>query len=162
MNKTVITVIIVLVILIGAISFVTKNPQQSSTTTSPTPVADSATEPAPTYPPADPELLAGGSSHMDKDGIYSLLYPNDYTVDSPGEGITRFYKQGPSQQGQTEMYDGVNFTIITQPLNGKTIEQWVDEEIKTSTGENGTSELIEGKKPITVNNQSGYTYKVRS
>lgn len=76
------------------------------------------------------KLNRGGSSYSDSKGVYSVLYPNDYTIDDMNGGeIVRIYKQGPTQTGQTEMYDGaiMNFQIVE--LRGQSLEEWVDTQI---------------------------------
>ncbi len=107
------------------------------------------------------ELKMGGSSYLDKKGVYSLLYPNDYKFDEQSEGeIARIYKQGPTQRGQTEMYDGVILTFQTIDLEDLTLDKYVDKQIAEAT-QDGTSEITSGKKAIVINGHSGFTYTLR-
>lgn len=106
------------------------------------------------------ELERGGNSFSDPDSIFSVLYPNEYKQDIQGENRYRIYKQGPTQRGQTEMYDGVIINFETIDLESKNLSDWIDERISLST-QDGTSELIEEKTPINVNGYPGYTYTMR-
>jgi hypothetical protein len=107
------------------------------------------------------DLQMGGSSYSDPQGVYQFLYPSEYKIDSENNGQhTRIYKTGPTQRGQTEMYDGVIIVFESHNLNGKSLEILVDENIKTSTAD-GTSELTSPKQNITINSQQGFTYKMR-
>jgi len=117
-------------------------------------------ESSPTIDASD--LRMGGSSFSDPDGIYTFLYPNDYKIDPQDpEKRTRIYKTGATQKGQTEIYDGV--IIVFQPValeENESLSDWVDESIKTMTAD-GTSEVIEPKKAIMLNNYPGFSYMLR-
>jgi hypothetical protein len=106
------------------------------------------------------DLLAGGSSYSDPDGVYVFLYPNEYKLDTQDSLHIRIYKTGATQQGQTEMYDGVIMVFETIELNGQTLNNWVDGYIKTSTAD-GTMETIDEKKSVLLNSYSGFTYQLR-
>lgn len=165
MNKSVIITVLILAILtILSFFFILRFRNQPQ---NPTPSIEPVVniEPSPSVSSIvasdSAELTQGGSSYLDPKGVYSLLYPNDYRIDTQNNGQqTRIYKRGPTQQGQTEMYDGVIMVFESVELGGKTPEQWVDESIKSST-QDGTSEVIEPKKKTTVNNYSGFSYKLR-
>jgi hypothetical protein len=106
-------------------------------------------------------LRAGGSSYRDPQGIYSFLYPSDYTLDTQNDGqYIRVYKRGRTQTGQTEMFDGVIVVFEAINLNSQNLNEWLDARIEESTFD-GTLEVIEAKKPIRLNNYPGYTYTVR-
>lgn len=114
--------------------------------------------------PADDTLLAGGSSYLDPKGVFSLLYPNDYVLDtqstSPNGPMVRFYKRGEQQRPQSEMSDGVIVVIETVSLDGQSLEQWVDEQLKTQA-EGGVSEVVAPKRPVLWNTYPGFTYQFR-
>lgn len=153
---------ILIIIFLGAVGFIVSTQRQ---TTIPGITTTAAPTPQPTQELADSQqadtLLAGGSSYHDPEGIFTFLYPNDWKIDQQNnETITRVYQQGPTQQGQTEMYDGVIVTFEKIPLNGKTLSSWLDTEIKNMTAD-GTSQITEPKKPITVNGFPGYSYSAR-
>jgi hypothetical protein len=104
------------------------------------------------------DLQAGGSSYRDVQGVYLFLYPSDYKLDEQNNGtITRIYKTGPTQRGQTEMYDGAIITFETIDLQGETLSKWADEYIKNATAD-GTTKLTETKKSITQRNYPGFTF----
>lgn len=111
-------------------------------------------------PEAVSDLERGGSSFSDPDSIFSILYPSEYVQDTQGENQYRIYKQGPTQKGQTEMYDGVIINFETIALGGQSLSDWVDSRISSST-QDGTSELVEEKTAINVNGYPGYTYTIR-
>ncbi len=107
------------------------------------------------------EIKSGGNSYSDPNGVFTALYPNDWQMDiDNNEQFVRFYKTGATQHGQTEMYDGIIVVIEPFALGNQTLEQWVDKKIKDSTAD-GTLQVIEPKKSITINGYSGYTYKTR-
>ncbi len=106
-------------------------------------------------------LQRGGNNYADPEGVYMFLYPNDYKIDGQNNGqITRIYKTGPTQQGQTEIYDGVIMTFEAISLRGQTLEEWVDNQIKTTTAD-GTSTLESPKHAVTINGHTGFTYTAR-
>lgn len=113
---------------------------------------------------ADPEAVSdlerGGSSFSDPDAIFSVLYPGEYKQDTQGENQYRIYKQGPTQTGQTEMYDGVIINFETIKLGDQNLSDWIDSRISSSI-QNGMSELVKEKTEIKVNDYPGYAYTLR-
>ncbi len=102
-----------------------------------------------------------GTLYRDPQGVFTVLYPTDYTLDTKDEKHIRIYKIGQTQKGQTEMYDGVTLVFEVIDLDGQSLETWVDSSIKAQTkGEN--FEIIDPKKEIIQNAYSGFTYSVRS
>lgn len=114
----------------------------------------------PTSSPAPPLVHALGSSYQDPSGRYELRYPSDFTLDTSDPIHPRLYKKGPTQRGQTEMYDGVIVVFETIDLAGKRIKEWVDMRISTDTAA-GASQLIQVKTPLTLNTYPGLTYQIR-
>lgn len=107
------------------------------------------------------KLKQGGSSYMDKGGVYSFLYPSDYLLDQQPDGLhTRISKKGATQKGQTEMYDGVIMVFDSIDRNGKTLDAWVDDSIKQLT-EDGSVSVVTPKEPVKVGSYSGYMYATR-
>lgn len=146
--------ILILLAIIGIIGFVV-----ISKSSIPAPLAPETQTPMPTI--NNSELKQGGSSLSDPVGVYSLLYPADYRFDSENEGTAmRIYKQGPTQRGQTEMYDGALAVFERIELGSLTMNEWVDAQISQASTD-GISELVEAKKPIKLNNYSGFSYAVR-
>jgi hypothetical protein len=151
-------IVALLVVVAGAYSF----SNQSKLDTLTNKVAKTQPTNTPSGVMNNDSMAAGGSSHLDTKGVYSILYPNDYAIDTQDNGrYTRIFKRGATQKGQTEMYDGVIIVFETIELKGKPLSQWVDDNIKTSTAD-GTIKIIEPKKNITINTYPGFTYKTRS
>lgn len=149
------TTLVVLIIIVAAVSgflYFRQNKATSENLLTPSPksiVSESSSK-----------ILQGGSSYGDPNGIYSFLYPNDYTIDSQDSLQVRVYKNGPTQKGQTEMYDGVIVNFGKVNLNGKNLNEWVDDSIKQATAD-GTSEVIKAKTSITFNKYPGFSYSLR-
>lgn len=102
--------------------------------------------------------LQGGSSYLHPNGNFSFLYPNDYQIGDEGTFV-RIYKNGPSQKGQTEMYDGVLMLFEPIDLQGKTLSTWVDQNIDASTMDS-MSKVTKSKAAARVKNYSGYSYTI--
>lgn len=106
-------------------------------------------------------LKQGGSTYTDPAGVFTFLYPNDWKLDTQGEGrYIRIYKAGDTQKGQTEMYDGRIMVFESINLQGQSLSKWVDAYIKTSTT-GGTAELTKAKEAITVNGYPGFRFTIR-
>ncbi len=148
--------IVVLVFLAGAGFFFLN--RSTSPAVSPTPSNNSVLTPSPTIDNSD--LMQGGSSFADPNGLFTILYPSDYTIDTQDKIHPRIYKQGPTQKGQTEMYDGVIVVFENVDLKDQTLEEWVNAHIKSSTAD-GTTEVVEPHTVTSLNNNPGYTYKLR-
>lgn len=156
--------VIVLAVIVGVGFFLSKSNQpvttnetntDSSITTSPPEVS---TSPITSETPS--ELGQGGSSYLDPESVYSFLYPNDYTLSPMNNGSVRITKTGPTQRGQTELYDGVLLYFETVSLDGSTLEQWVDGAITQSTAD-GTSQVVKPKTAMNLNGYSGFSYSMR-
>jgi hypothetical protein len=105
-------------------------------------------------------IKVGNTSYKDAEGIYTFSYPLDYKLSDQTDGKQiRVYKTGPTQQGQTEMYDGVILVFETVDLSGQTLSKWVDGHIKTTTAD-GTSKLSSPKKMITIKGYPGFRYGI--
>lgn len=157
MKSTHVLIVGLIVLVSGIFYFVSTNrPEQASVPSakqveiaaSPTPdvVADS--------------VRAGGSSYLDPKGVYSFLYPNDYTLDTQDPVHIRIYKRGVTQRPQSEMSDGALVVFESLELEGKTLEEWVDEHIRLSTAD-GTSEVTVPKTAATIGTYPGFTYTLR-
>lgn len=160
-----IIVIIFIFAVIGLTYYYTTQNQQDETSAviepQPTMVATDIISPIAPTAFDNSDLKIGGSSHTDAENVYSILYPNDYKTDTQNGGKeTRFYKTGATQRGQTEMYDGVIIVLETIPLNGQSLEKWVDDKLKAATAD-GTSEIVQPKMPTTLNGYPGFIYTLR-
>lgn len=154
MNKVFAGIAIVILVGIGvyAKGMKTKNSPLSS---SPSPVTRSIDS---AYVDS---LKQGGSSYSDPNGVYVFLYPNEYKLDTQNNGqVVRIYKTGPTQKGQTEIYDGVIMTFETQNKNGKSLEDWTEEYIKSMVNDQ-TIELVNGKEKTKVNGYDAYSFRIR-
>lgn len=144
--------VIILAIILLISGFIYLKPNKSTPMTSPSPTPVSSKDIS--------DLLQGGSSYSDPNGVYVFLYPNDYVIDSKDPQQVRVYKNGPTQKGQTEMYDGVIVNMGKVSLNGKKLSEWVDSKINEATAD-GTSEVVKAKMSTTLNNYPGFSYTLR-
>lgn len=89
---------------------------------------------------------------------FSLSHPSDVTHDTISEG-ERFYKLGPSQKGQTEMYDGINLLIKSGNLEGKSFAVLTQEKYTAAQREPAHSQ-VGPKTPITIATIQGVSFRV--
>lgn len=154
-----IEIIILAFILLGGLGFFFTRNAQSPTPANqiPSPTAIATVEPT-----VIDSLQAGGSSYSDPDGVYVFLYPNDYRLDlqNTTEG-TRIYKTGATQQGQTEIYDGVIVEFESATRNNQSLEQWTDNRIKQLTTD-GTISITKPKKATKIKSYTGFTFETES
>lgn len=150
------------VVVLGIVGYVV---YQRSQTISPTPEMVMENESSDTTPfisstPDTSELEAGGSSFSDPAGTFTFLYPSEYELHTDDPQHIRISKRGETQRAQSEMSDGV--LVVFEPINlgDKTLEEYVDTHIQESTA-NGMSEVIQAKKPSSLNNYPGITYSLR-
>lgn len=157
MNKTLVLVLAI-VILTGFGFFIIygRNKTDSSALVPPPSVSQETAEATPQ--PID--LGQGGSSYLDQSGVFNLLYPNDYTLDTTDPIHPRIYKRGETQRPQSEMSDGALMVFETITLQNITLEEWVDNRIAEST-KDGTSEIVEAKTSTTQNGYPGFHYSIR-
>lgn len=106
------------------------------------------------------ELKIGGSSYSDPSGVFTLLYPSDYRLDTSDPLHPRIVKIGATQRGQTEIYDGVLIVFETIDLSQMTLEQFVDQRIQ-EIKDNGAGQLLIPKKAIAFGSYPGFTYESR-
>lgn len=155
MNKMTVSVLIVILTL-GAGLFILINQKQPISTPSPTALNEFPV----TTVQTDMQMEPGSNSYSDQDGIFTVVYPPDYTLDTQDPLHIRIYKRGESQRPQSEMSDGALMVFEPIKLLGITLETWVDSRIQESTND-GTSEITEGKKTITQNGYPGFYYAIR-
>lgn len=156
MNKSLL-LLITIIILCGAAFLFLTNPKNATEPPSPTPHASTQNTPTPNNPEID--LGASGSSYLDHKGVYSILYPNDYQIDTQDPIHIRIYKRGQTQRPQSEMSDGALMVFESIDLSGKSLEEWVDTRIKESTSD-GTSQIINPKKEINQNSYPGFYFSI--
>lgn len=91
---------------------------------------------------------------------FSLYYPADIQIADRGpEGIQAF-KLGPTQKGQTEMYDGINVSIKTGSRTGDLMTFVQSEQTRIKT-EPSTIEVGEISQR-TIGPYTGYQFTVRT
>ncbi|MFA9288662.1 MAG: hypothetical protein ACEQSA_02170, partial [Weeksellaceae bacterium] len=147
MKKTVV-IILIIIIGLGAYFFTRNNKDQISREKTDVNVTDSTPQPLPSVDVSD--LRAGGSSFREETGAYNFLYPADYVLDETDKQHIRIYKTGPTQQGQTELYDGAIIVYEVITLEEKNLSDWVDNYLTTVTTD-GTTKIVEPKKEISLN-----------
>lgn len=96
-----------------------------------------------------------------KSDIYSLYHPQKMMVRDEGNGINAFVLIGPSQKGQTEMYDGINFTVLTGNYETNDFREFVDSEVKKMQSE-GTIRVEQGILSVSIGENDGYEFMSRS
>lgn len=169
MSKFPVVAVIVIILVAGAAYFFSTYPRTLDTNKAVSPSPVSVSNISETQSPASESspvasgslgLGAGGSSYLDSSKTYSFLYPNDFKLDESDPNHIRFYKQGPTQKGQTEMYDGVVMVLEVVDLGNKTLSVWIDDYINTVTAD-GTSEVTEAKKATTISNYLAFSFKMR-
>lgn len=99
--------------------------------------------------------------YEDPQGRFRFNHPMDYTLvaEQSGQSV-RLTKAGPTQKAQTEMYDGAVLVFEPMTIRGQTLEQWIDAHIQETTTD-GTVEIIEPKRALTLNGKAGFTYTSR-
>lgn len=149
-NVVIPTIVLTIIVVIFGFTYLKPNKNISNTYPTPTQIASEDLS----------DLLQGGSSYSDPDGVYSFLYPNDYVIDSKDPLQVRVYKNGPTQKGQTEMYDGVIVNMGKVNLNGESLSEWVDSKINEAKAD-GVSEVVKAKASTTLNKYPGFSYTLR-
>jgi hypothetical protein len=167
MKNAVLLGILVIAIAVGLGAFSMKRAGRQTTPTATPGVSPSVVvgeSPTPeqfiTSEPDLSTLRAGGSSYLDPQGLYNVLYPGDWALDTQDAAHIRVYKSGPSARPQSEISDGALVVFETVDLQGKSLEAFVDARIQEATG-NGMSEMTETKRAVMLNNYPGFTYKMR-
>lgn len=152
---------VVLYLLNGqVISELVPSKDSSDVRMSPTGMINRDAQPFVSSNPDVSTLRAGGSSYSDSKGLYTFLYPSEYSIDTQDTQYLRLFKTGPTQKGQTEMYDGVIMVFETIELQGQSLESVVDTRIAGATAD-GTSEIIQPKRAVTLGSYPGFTYETR-
>lgn len=162
MSKLIVIIVVLIVIAgVGYVLYTRQNNASENTLNPQTSVPTSVIEEIVPTGTSMNDIMAGGNSYRDPAGTFAFLYPTDYKFDTQNNDmIVRVHKQGPTQQGQTELYDGAMVTFEKIDLKGQTLNAWLDNEIKMMT-ENGMTEITQPKKEITLNGFPGYSYSAR-
>lgn len=160
-NRIVIIGVIVVVLILGALSYrFFANTPPTQTTLSPT-ITEQQNNLPTAAPTVQQALEQGGSSYLDPQGVFSFLYPNSYTQDLQNDGkMVRVYMRGATQKGQTEMYDGVIVLYEGINLKNVTLSEYIDAQLKNMTAD-GTMTITQPKKALTLNSYPGFTYSAQ-
>ena len=67
---------------------------------------------------------------------------------------------GPTQRTQQGFHDGIALGFYIGSLEGKTLKEFVDAEVKKTEDSKGSSQVIEYPKEIIVGGVNGYSYKI--
>ena len=89
---------------------------------------------------------------------YTFKYPQDLKLEY-SDGFYALTKWGPTQQANTEFYDGLSlrFASITSLEPNQTLQQYVQDKIEISQS-SADSTIIKALQPVTIANLSGYSY----
>lgn len=155
--KIILLIIALIIVATGSYYFLGRNHSSSPPITLPTNINPTGS-PQPTVDTN--QLKAGGSSYADSQGVYVLLYPADYKLDTQDKQHIRIYKTGATQRGQTEMYDGVIIVLESINLDGQPLDAWVTNYIREATAD-GTSKVVTPKTSIIQNHYPGFSYTLR-
>lgn len=152
-------ILIILVILIigGSLGYYFFNRQSDQVITS---NLNPSSSPLASVSPDNSSLKMGGSSFSDPEGIYTFLYPNDYTLDTQDKEHIRIYKRGETQRPQSEMSDGALLVVETIDSTGQILDGWVDSYIKQITAD-GTMQITQPKQAMTINGYPGFIFSLR-
>lgn len=154
-------ILIVLVLFVGIGYYIYSQQNHTSTSQPQSEISPSVIEEIIPEGTSMNDIMAGGNSYEDPMGIYSFSYPTNYMLDMQNNNsVVRVYKQGPTQQGQTELYDGVIITFEKIDLQGQSLRSWLDKELETMTADQ-TTQVTQPKKQRIINGYPGYTYLAR-
>lgn len=154
MSKALLGFVVIVIIIIGGYFLLNNRP--SAPTISPSPTIEV------TPSPEETDLRLGGSSYRDPDGVFVLLYSNNYVMDTQNEGAqVRFIKRGETQRPQSEISDGALVVVEKFTLEGQTMSDWVDARIKQATTDE-SFQITQEKRATTINGQPAFTYTIRS
>lgn len=91
---------------------------------------------------------------------FTISFPPDVTHETAAEG-ERFYKWGPTQTGQTEMYDGLRLEIRSGTYAPKTFAEFVDEQYEAKKS-NPDIRNVGEKQNVTVGGMPAVSYRIEA
>ena len=154
--------IVVLAALGVAGLFIYQNSQKKVTSGEATPTISPISSPSPfptgvtsPTPVADP--MADWLTYTNANICYTFKYPQKVTLTvRQEEKIIHLSLWGPTQQEDTEFYDGISLSFsFPLEISGVSLEDYVDSKIEESK-ESG--EILKPKEAIAINGINGYTY----
>lgn len=137
----ILALLILLVLIITLVYFLSRS---SDPTPDPAPT-NQASEPAPTVP-------SNWQTHTHDDFI--LRYPPEIDI-SEAENQTILTQWGPSQQPNTEFYDGISLSFTTISLQDQTFEDWINQTLDQETQH---ADLTEEVTSTTINQYPSFTF----
>lgn len=114
----------------------------------PTPIA---------IPTIDPLLTADWKIYGNVEYGFTIKYPNNLVLEERNDYISLEF-WGPTQRSQQGGHDGIFLSFRVGLLEGKTLKEFVDAEVKKIDG--FSSQMIEYPRKILVGEKEGYSYKV--
>jgi len=91
---------------------------------------------------------------------FTIYHSPNMLVRKEGDGIAAFVLIGPSQKGQTEMYDGINITIFkVETYTQDNFKSFVEKEVEKIKND-GMSEITKGITPIQIGKYRGLKFTV--
>lgn len=95
---------------------------------------------------------------------FEMSYPPSVTIqpsEIPGQGASvRFYAWGPTQERDTELYDGLSITITRTTYNTDTLRETAEQTLEAARP--AAQEVIDPVHEITLGGETGYAYRIRS
>ncbi len=91
---------------------------------------------------------------------FTISYPADVTHETSPER-ERFYKWGPTQTGQTEMYDGLRIEITSGTYAPKTFAEFVDEQYESKKN-NPDIRNVGERHNITIGGKPAVSYRIEA
>lgn len=99
-----------------------------------------------------------GEVYTEPNGIYTINYPSDYTLEEDGSYV-RLYKRADAQRPQGEISDGVLIVLESIDLGDQTLEELVDSRISQAEAD-GSAELMQAKLAAVINGYPGFSYEL--
>ncbi len=146
-------VVLVLIMGAGMVYLLQKQPVSQPIVSNTTPTT------IPTSETIMEESVSDWKTYSDPAKGFTIKYPNDMTLNNndyktKNDSIT-LVKWGPSQSGDSELYDGISLTFVKINLGNRNLDDYVSTEIESSKA---NADILNGKTAITVNGIEGYTY----
>lgn len=92
---------------------------------------------------------------------FSLRHHPDMEIRNEAPGITSFVLVGPTQKGQTELYDGIIFAVQSGTYAQSTFKEFVDSEVKKFE-DDGVTQITSGVISVNIGNKTGFEFSTRS
>lgn len=94
--------------------------------------------------------------YIDQEQEFSIEYSEEITAEERADGYTSFYLFGPTQEENTEFYDGISIRIRQEELEeNMTLEEKAEELVNQVSP---VGEITQEVQETTLNGYEGYTY----